>query len=186
MAEENITDLVIELRQEIERLKLELEKYRKRIIELIDSYDATLKKPELANEYRQAFQKVRADLIRAVKALGLDAIDPKPGDPFDDVLHKIEGENRAPGADLALVHQVVRTGFRVGSEVIRPCEVIVGYAPEAAGELQAPAPSPSPSHAPSPRSSGRDGVKAKPSAAMFENWSEAANRNRESTLEKYA
>lgn len=176
MAEENLQDLIMELRQEIHRLNGDLEKWRDRIIDLVDSYDAILKKPELASEYRQAFNKVRSDLVRTVKALGLDVIDVKPGEPFDEALHKIEDENRAPGADPSLVHSVVRAGYRVGSEVIRPCEVVVGYvpAPEPAavssGATEQPVP---PQSARQPKRTYSTG-----SPALFEQLQRAAERNK--------
>lgn len=128
MAEsDGMSDVILELRSERERLVRHIESWRERVILLLDSYEATMAQSELDEAYRRAFAKCRRDLLRAVQPLGLDVIEPKPGDPFDDELHRIVGEHNGPGADPSRVYSLRRSGYRIGSEVLRPAEVITGF-----------------------------------------------------------
>lgn len=101
--------------------------WRRRIVELLDAYEATIRKPDLDPAYRTAFQKCRRDILRAVEPLGLDAIEPAPGEPFDEQLHRIVGDSNSPGADHSRIAEVVRCGYRTGSEVLRHCDVVTGF-----------------------------------------------------------
>ena len=66
-------------------------------------------------------QKMRAFL----RQHGLEPIEPQPGDPFDPYLH--EAIAAEPSTDIASGHiiEVVRKGYRVGDQVLRPALVRV-------------------------------------------------------------
>jgi hypothetical protein len=122
-----ISDVILELRSERERLVRHIELWRERVIGLLDSYEAALAQPGLDEGYRRAFAKCRRDLLRAVQPLGLDVIEPKPGDPFDEEFHRIVGEHTGPGVDPSRVHSLQRSGYRIGSEILRHADVITGF-----------------------------------------------------------
>lgn len=124
---EGMSDLVFELRAERERLTRHIESWRERIIALLDAYEATLSEEALDDAFRRAFVKCRRDLVRAVQPLGLDVIEPNPGDPFDERLHRVVRESTDPRADQARILELRRSGYRSGSEVLRHAEVVTGY-----------------------------------------------------------
>jgi molecular chaperone GrpE (heat shock protein) len=62
-------------------------------------------------------------LARRCARLGLDVIDPKPGEPVVAGLHLIE--EYAPG-EPGIIQECLEWGFRTGSRVIRPAKVAAG------------------------------------------------------------
>lgn len=124
---EGMGDIILELRSERERLVRHIELWRERVIAVLDSYEAIIGQQGLDEAYRRVFAKCRRDLLRAVQPLGLDVIEPKPGDPFDEGLHRIVGEETKPGADASRIQALRRSGYRIGSDVIRHADVITGF-----------------------------------------------------------
>lgn len=136
---EGMSDVVLELRSERERLVRHIESWRERVIALLDSYEATIGEQGLDEAYRRAFAKCRRDLLRAVQPLGLDVIEPKPGDPFDEGLHRIVGEETKPGADASRIQALRRSGYRIGSDVLRHADVVTGFVGVADDGIPVPA-----------------------------------------------
>lgn len=72
---------------------------------------------------------VRDQALAAVSGSGFER-DEETGVAFDPNRHEVVGTVRIPGVRNGTVVEVVRPGYRHGSDVVRPAGVIVATAPE--------------------------------------------------------
>lgn len=74
---------------------------------------------------RNGFQLVQDELIRVLERAGLTAVESAVGQPFDPHLH--EAVSHAPSAvhPADTVLQQVRRGYKLGTQLLRPVQVIV-------------------------------------------------------------
>jgi molecular chaperone GrpE len=67
---------------------------------------------------------VRQQFLSTLEGLGVTRIDPT-GQPFDPVRHEAVSTIAAAGAQAGTVAGVVRPGYLIGDEVLRPAQVAV-------------------------------------------------------------
>lgn len=111
------------LRQEVARKESEVEAWIDGAIEFLDAAHRASTMEGVSPERRETWAKAAQMLARRCSRLGLDAIDPKPGEPVVAGLHLIE--DYAPG-EPGVVQECLEWGFRAGSRVIRPAKVCAG------------------------------------------------------------
>ena len=71
-----------------------------------------------------AFATIAAKLRTAVERLGLTPYGEK-GEPFDPQVHEAIFQQPTPGVTADTVAEVVETGYRLGSTVVRVAKVVV-------------------------------------------------------------
>lgn len=114
---------LLEQRQQVIRLTKRVEEWADSAIQLFELLERGLAHEELAPPYRQALEKTVRDYQRVVAPLGLDVIRPAPGDPLDDRVHRITGEQESNEVAPGTVLIVEGWGFRIGERVVRKAEV---------------------------------------------------------------
>jgi molecular chaperone GrpE len=75
-------------------------------------------------EVTGGFQRVTEVLESRLAALGLRSFG-RPGDPFDPALHEALSCARSPHVEQPVCAVVVRPGYRVGDQLLRPAQVEV-------------------------------------------------------------
>ncbi|HCE00987.1 MAG TPA: hypothetical protein DER07_08080 [Armatimonadetes bacterium] len=111
------------LRQEVARKESEVEAWIDGAIEFLDAAHRASRMEGVTPERRETWAKAAQMLARRCARLGLDVIDPKPGEPVVAGLHLIE--EYAPG-EPGIIQECLEWGFRTGSRVIRPAKVAAG------------------------------------------------------------
>jgi molecular chaperone GrpE (heat shock protein) len=111
------------LRQEVARKESEVEAWIDGAIEFLDAAHRASTMEGVSPERRETWAKAAQMLARRCARLGLDVIDPKPGEPVVAGLHLIE--EYAPG-EPGIIQECLEWGFRTGSRVIRPAKVAAG------------------------------------------------------------
>ncbi len=115
-----------ELAREVDRAK------RAILLELLDVVDNLDRALEAAradtsvDTLRRGVELVRQQFLTKLEALGVTRLDPL-GQPFDPALH--DAVSTVPVEDPAQDHTVVgviRPGYKLGDEVLRPASVAVG------------------------------------------------------------
>lgn len=129
--------------EDLRRLKAEYDNYRRRVhrdrlavreiavsnvlARLLPVLDA-LDRARAAGEVVDGFGAV-ADLLESeLGALGLQSFG-EPGEAFDPVLHLAVGYTRSAVVTGPICIEVVRAGYRVGGQMLRPAEVVVAEPP---------------------------------------------------------
>jgi molecular chaperone GrpE len=92
---------------------------------------------DLALSHADADPRSIVEGVRVVRDQALEALsrsgferDEETGVPFDPNRHEVVGTVRSPGVRSGTVVEVVRPGYRYGSDLVRPAGVIVATAPE--------------------------------------------------------
>lgn len=96
---------------------------------------------EQHGELEGGFKAVADALAQAVKAHRLESFGAK-GEPFDPRLHEaLFHAGESSDIDVTTIQDVIRTGYRIGDEVIRHAQVgVVDPAADAPAEAEAEAP----------------------------------------------
>ncbi len=94
---------------------------------------------EVIRNYTENFRK-NVDIIygQLLSAVGLTPIEPAAGDMFDDGMHTAIGVEYGTAYPENSVFRVVRRGYRMGDEIVRPAEVIVSKRPFEPPEMRKP------------------------------------------------
>lgn len=122
------------MRERAEMQARALEEMMRLIIPVLDHFDAGLKS---ASEHRvergviEGFELVRSEFLRALERCGLVPVDAAPGQPFDPLQH--EAVAHEPSVEIAAdaVVRQVRRGYRLGTHLLRPAQVVVSSGPTA-------------------------------------------------------
>ncbi|MGW3623120.1 nucleotide exchange factor GrpE [Streptomyces sp. NPDC000880] len=137
---------IAELTADLQRLKAEYDNYRKRVhrdrlavrqiavanvlARLLPVLDAV----EQAREHGEvtgALTAVADVLESRLAALGLQPVG-EPGEPFDPQAHQALTYTQSEGAGRPICTAVLRRGYRVGEQLLRPAQVSVSGPPAAA------------------------------------------------------
>jgi molecular chaperone GrpE len=129
--------------EDLRRLKAEYDNYRRRVrrdrlavreiavanvlARMLPVLDA-LDRARAAGEVVDGFGAVAELLEGELAALGLESVG-TVGDAFDPVLHLAIGYTRSAAVTAPVCVEIVRTGYRVGDQLIRPAEVVVAEPP---------------------------------------------------------
>ncbi|OKK03865.1 molecular chaperone GrpE [Streptomyces sp. CB03234] len=124
---------------DLQRLKAEYDNYRSRVhrdrlavreaavgnvlrrfLPVLDAIAEAARQGELTG----GFQRVALALDSELAALGLGAFG-AVGDPFDPRVHQAVAYHRSALVARAVCSEIVRPGYRVGDQLLRPAEVIV-------------------------------------------------------------
>lgn len=109
------------------------------VLLVVDRVEAS---EQASEEGREVLATVRAELMEVLLRRGLRRVDAL-GEPFDPRLHEAVGRAAVQdGAEAGRVVEVRRPGYLLADRLIRPAQVVVGYAPEA-GETGRREPEPS-------------------------------------------
>lgn len=109
-----------------------------RLVDAILDYYQTLERALEAAppERRPVLSKCLTDLDRSMRGVGLERIDPKPGEPFDDRLCEAKYFEAGSALPQGVVASCLRWGFRFGHQVLKPAQVTIagtGFMPEESG-----------------------------------------------------
>ncbi|MBL8745888.1 MAG: nucleotide exchange factor GrpE [Phycisphaerae bacterium] len=132
--------------QNYQRRSLENEREAKRqgvisvvshLMGVLDNFDLALQQdPSKATteQVMQGVSMVKAQMMQALGSIGVSAIDPKPGDPFDP--HRHQAIAQVPSADLApgTVASCFQVGYALGDRVLRPAKTGVTKPSDTPGE----------------------------------------------------
>lgn len=111
-------------RQEGQRLQKRLDDWVQVLVDHCDDQHRLLSHDGVSPDYHAGVDRSLLQLTRALRSLGLDVVQPGPGDPFDDRLHRAA---ETVAAEDPAAHQVVtaclRPGYRRGESVLRRADV---------------------------------------------------------------
>jgi molecular chaperone GrpE len=125
----------LRLRREISK---DIERGRREILadllEVLDNLDRAIDATKTAGStdaLMQGVEMVRRQFLAKLEGFGVRPIDITPGAAFDPILHEaVSAVPAANGADDGRVVGVVRRGYRIHDEVLRPAAVAVAKAVE--------------------------------------------------------
>jgi molecular chaperone GrpE (heat shock protein) len=85
---------------------------------------------DIVKSYSENLKK-NVDVIHSqlLSASGLTPIEPAAGDIFDDRMHMAVGVESGTACPENSVFRVIRKGYRIENNVVRPAEVIVSKSP---------------------------------------------------------
>lgn len=101
------------------------------LLPVLDHYKMGLEmasKHQTDEAVQNGFQLVYDQLLSALKKAGLEPIDAE-GQPFDPHLHEAITHLPSADHDADLVLTQTRRGFRLGSKLLRPSQVVVSSGP---------------------------------------------------------
>ena len=95
-------------------------------LEVLDNLDRAIEAaPDKADPFVAGVSIVKQQFITTLEGMGVKRIDPL-GQPFDPALHEaVSSVPVQPGAEPNTVVGVVRPGYLIGEEVLRPAAVAV-------------------------------------------------------------
>jgi molecular chaperone GrpE len=117
----------VRLRKEVTK---DVERGRRSLIvsflEVLDNLDRALESAggRDGDPLVQGVTLVRQQFLATLEGLGVTRIDPQ-GQPFDPLRHEAVSTITAPGLAPGTVAGVVRPGYLIGDEVLRPAQVAV-------------------------------------------------------------
>lgn len=126
--------------QNFQRRSMENEREAKRqgvigvvshLMGVLDNFDLALKQdPGKATtaQIMQGVSMVQTQMLQALAALGVRAIEPKPGDAFDPHMHQAVAQ--VPSADIepGRIAACFQVGYALGDRVLRPAKTSVAKA----------------------------------------------------------
>ncbi len=113
-----------ELRQAAAKERQLQEGWADSMMEYCTFLNRTVNLPGLSPEYARAVKKSSDVLVTHLAALGLDVIAPRPGERFDDRLHKAEDfETGEEGIEPGSVARCLSFGYRTGPKVLQKAVV---------------------------------------------------------------
>ncbi|MFI9583602.1 nucleotide exchange factor GrpE [Streptomyces sp. NPDC052236] len=152
---QQLRDRVAELTADLQRLKAEYDNYRKRVHRdrlavreiavanvlagLLPVLDAVAQARE-HGEVTGGLTAIVDALERQLAALGLQPVG-EPGEPFDPMTHEAVTYTQYTqdnDATQPICTEVLRSGYRVGDQLLRPAQVSVSGPPAAAAHASAP------------------------------------------------
>jgi molecular chaperone GrpE len=151
-----LRERVAELTADLQRLKAEYDNYRKRVqrdrlavreiavANVLAGLLPVLDAVEQAREHGEdtgGLAAIADALERRLAALGLQPVG-EPGEPFDPVTHEALTYTQDKEAAEPVCTEVLRSGYRVGGQLLRPAEVAVSGPSPAAAAPAAPTHSP--------------------------------------------
>lgn len=95
----------------------------KALLTSVDNLERAAAAPP-GDEYKTGVDMTIRQLVEALKAQGLEYIDPK-GEAFDPELHHAVSREDADGVEPDTVTEVFQKGYRLGSRILRPAMVKV-------------------------------------------------------------
>jgi molecular chaperone GrpE len=128
-ASQEFDEARLRLRREISK---DVERARREVLSevllVLDSLDRAADTPKTASSVEsvlQGVELVRQQFIATLESLGVSRID-ATGQPFDPMLHEaVTTVPAASPADDGIVVGMVRNGYRIGNDVLRPAAVAV-------------------------------------------------------------
>lgn len=140
--------LLQERTADLQRVKAEYDNYRKRVrrdrmavreiaaanvlralLPVLDAVERTCAHEPMTPGLKDIAEACRTQL----GSLGLQAFG-EEGDPFDPACHDALTHHVAPGADRLVCTKILRPGYRLGDQLLRPAHVeVTGPPPPAAG-----------------------------------------------------
>jgi molecular chaperone GrpE len=129
--------------QNYQRRSLENEKESRRqgitsvvsqLMGVLDNFDLALRQdPSKANaeQIMQGVGMVKAQLLQALGSLGVNVIDPRPGEAFDPHRHEAVAQVPAEGIEPGRIATCFQVGYALGDRVLRPAKTSVSRSSEA-------------------------------------------------------
>jgi molecular chaperone GrpE len=94
-------------------------------LEVLDNLDRALAAAgNVDDPFVRGVSLVRQQFLATLEGLGVSRVEPE-GQPFDPVRHEAVTSVSAPGVAAGTVVGVVRPGYLIGDEVLRPAQVAV-------------------------------------------------------------
>lgn len=95
-------------------------------LEVLDNLDRALSAAEGRDDdpFVQGVALVRQQFVNTLESLGVTRVDPA-GQMFDPIVHEAVTTVAVPGVQAGQVVGVVRLGYRIGDDVLRPAMVAV-------------------------------------------------------------
>ncbi|MDR1032677.1 MAG: nucleotide exchange factor GrpE [Candidatus Nomurabacteria bacterium] len=140
------TQKILELTTDLQRMKADFENYRKRmdgekesaraagkvgvlfqllpVLDDIELATAHVPKNLVNDDWAKGVQNLTKKLEKNLEAMNVRKIDAQPGTPFDPELHEAITMEDGDG-EYEVVSEELRTGYKLGTDVIRPAMVKV-------------------------------------------------------------
>jgi molecular chaperone GrpE len=100
-------------------------KLAKELLPALDHLDLALENVGNGGEdVAKGIQLVQADLVAALKRLGIEAYSPA-GERFDPAEHEAMASQPVEGAESGTVVEVYQPGYRLNDTILRPARVVV-------------------------------------------------------------
>lgn len=110
-------------------IKFGSEKLLADLIPVVDSMVRGMDSPESHDPHAKSMREGMALtldlLLKTLTKHGVQIIDPKPGEPFNPVLHEAISMQKQPGAQHNTILQVMQKGYQLNDRVIRAAMVVV-------------------------------------------------------------
>ncbi len=100
----------------------------KGLLEILDDLDLALQNRPTEGEaaaWAEGIALIAQKMRHFMQQQGLEVIEPQPGDPFDPFLHEVIAAEPSDTVPREHILEVVRKGYRVGDQVLRPALVRV-------------------------------------------------------------
>ncbi len=96
----------------------------RQLLEVMDNLERSLDQPADPDTFYQGVQMTQRQLEKVLTQAGVRRIPVRPGEPFDPAVH--EAVEIQPGdSDLPVVVSVVKDGYMVENDLLRPASVVV-------------------------------------------------------------
>ncbi|MDX2115951.1 MAG: nucleotide exchange factor GrpE [Planctomycetota bacterium] len=128
--------------QNYQRRALENEKEARRqgitavvgsMLGVLDNFDLALKQDATkssAESILQGVSMIRSMLAQSLASVGVQSIEPRPGDEFDPHRHEAVAQVPAEGIEPGRIAACYQTGYSLGDRVLRPAKASVSRAAE--------------------------------------------------------
>jgi molecular chaperone GrpE len=146
---ERLRQSVEEERERTLRLLAEFENFRRRtvreqesaaregrraallpLLTVLDTLERALAAGSTDRDFYEGVAATHRLFTEALRQAGAEAVE-SVGRPFDPTMHEAVGTVPADGGPPGTVAQEVRRGWRLGSDLLRPAQVLVASSPEA-------------------------------------------------------
>lgn len=98
------------------------------LLPVLDDFDRALKEIDKSDDTNlKGIQLISSKLDETLKQKGLEAIETKPGDPFNADIHEAITQIPAPSNKLkGKIIDVIEKGYTLGDKIIRYPKVVIG------------------------------------------------------------
>jgi molecular chaperone GrpE (heat shock protein) len=122
----DLEDDKVKLRRQIKSLTKNVLDWEERSIEVFRICERILSsEEELSHDLRAVMENFKDAYARLVEPMGIRLIEPKPGDRFDDKIHRIAGELNDASQPAWTVVKCESWGYIVNNTVQEPARVII-------------------------------------------------------------